>query len=644
MEQQVFEFILKEVNELKFTNDTQNEDVLLSNYILELLYDQGRINIYNNFYYHNEGKNAKCFAFTSFNNKIVFYSSIFSNSLELNIDKVDESILQLENFYNEIRNSLYKRINISAEYYDDIYQISEILNRIGENNIEVEYQIITNAKSNLEYPNIIDISMIQELLLQTDNNVVDIDILKYSLDKSIIPIKAENDKTTIFLLMLPGYFLAKLYEEYHNSILDKNIRYYLDEKGKVNKGIMETLKKEPDFFTAFNNGLSCVCKGVELDEEGAITKILDFQIVNGGQTTASLHSAMEKGYALSGVQIQVKLTLIKDIKDYKILPEIAKYANTQNNIQIADHHSNEKYLKEIELISRNIPIPSNIKGVGSSRWFFERARGQLMLEKLDNLKVDYDSLYPKKMRFTKLDLGKYIMSWEQYPYDVTKGQQRNFSQFMRVLKSNPDNESVDEMVYKNIISLKILFTEIDALCLEEKVGFKSNVVAYTLSKFSFDSNKKINLEKIWLEQGINNSLRLYLRGLVAFVFESINESLLTISDPNFQTWSKKKQCWDELKSKQFPMQIPSEYSSGSQKNLLVLLDGDLLKEKPEFWYELSKWGKKTDKISSFERSMAYTMGDLAKREKRPTAKQYAQAELIYNKLESIGFLDYYKTI
>jgi hypothetical protein len=641
----VFEYIKSVVNDKQFQSSIVNEDIVLNEMILDLLYDQGKINLYYDFYYFNESLDSKCLGFSTFNNKIILYNTVYTEELNVSLASLENAKEQLKSFFKQIKESLYKKINEAADYYDSIYELTEYYNQVQDKDFDIEYRIITNGdcknyKTSIDFE-IYDINDIKDLFYTSNDDSVNINFLSYNLDNDIPCVKSLNQRLDVYLFMVPGYVLAKMYGEYHHKLLDKNIRYYLDEKGAINKGIMKTLKEEPDFFSAYNNGLSCVCSDVEFDDRGNIISINDFQIVNGGQTTASLHSAFERGYAINNVKVQVKLTKIKGIGDLKILPNIAKYANTQNTVQISDHHANEQYLKELEILSRKISTPSNISSSGKNKWFFERARGQFLLEKTFNSGIDYEALFPKKQRFDKLDLAKYVMSWEQYPYEVSKGRQKNFNMFMKVLKSNSDNEKISEQIFKEMVSLNIIFTTIDKIVKDLELGYKSQVVTYSVAKFSFDSKKMINLEKIWNEQDISDELYKYFVKQVEHIYNSLEYSLAQQKNPNLSTWSKKSACWDYVKSQKYNLKIPNNYVTTSQRNLLVMIEGELLDKPSDYWFALSKWGKETDALSPFERKIVYSVGKLVSKNARPSAKQYSQLEKIYEKIKDKSFDDYF---
>ncbi|MEZ5461921.1 AIPR family protein [Dokdonella sp.] len=150
---------------------------------------------------------------------------------------------------------------------------------------------------------------------------------------------------------------ADLYEKFGARLLETNVRGFLSERGKVNRGIRSTIQNSPQMFFAYNNGLTATASSVELDEDNSrILDIKDLQIVNGGQTTASLFWARKKHKAdLGSVSVQMKLSVIPDsLGDSfdEIVGKISEYANSQNKVSEADLSANRGFHREMEKISR----------------------------------------------------------------------------------------------------------------------------------------------------------------------------------------------------------------------------------------------------------------------------------------------------
>ncbi len=148
-------------------------------------------------------------------------------------------------------------------------------------------------------------------------------------------------------------------------------------------------------FVAYNNGISSVARSgdIEKSAEGinlfTIKGLDGWQIVNGGQTTASIHRAYLEGIDLSEVYIQTKLTILKvssknederiKLED-KMVAKISEFANTQNKINKSDLLANTRFMSEIEMFSRSTWIPVHDGRKAGEKWYFERTRGQYMVD------------------------------------------------------------------------------------------------------------------------------------------------------------------------------------------------------------------------------------------------------------------------
>ena len=136
-------------------------------------------------------------------------------------------------------------------------------------------------------------------------------------------------------------------------------------KGKINKGIRNTILNEPEMFFAYNNGIAATAYDVKI-EAGEIcpliTEITSLQIVNGGQTTASLASALvndkERANGLKDIYVPMKLSVVTPEKAMELIPNIAKYANKQNKVSDADFFSNHAFHVRMEDFSRRILAPA----------------------------------------------------------------------------------------------------------------------------------------------------------------------------------------------------------------------------------------------------------------------------------------------
>ena len=86
-------------------------------------------------------------------------------------------------------------------------------------------------------------------------NAIEIDMDKYN--KSVHCLKTSSDKSLdTYLATFPGDIIADIYNRYGFRLLENNVRVFLQSKGKVNKGIKDTISSEPEKFIAFNIGVN----------------------------------------------------------------------------------------------------------------------------------------------------------------------------------------------------------------------------------------------------------------------------------------------------------------------------------------------------------------------------------------------------
>ena len=367
-----------------------------------------------------------------------------------------------------------------------------------------------------------------------------------------------SDKYSVYLAIINGNLLADLYDEFRDRLLEKNVRSFLQVKGNVNKGIRDTLREEPDMFLAYNNGISVTAESVEIvrDDNGkpSIKRIRDMQIVNGGQTTASIFNARNDrkiAADLSQVFVQMKISVIHSEADMdKIVSRISTFANTQNKIQIADFSANDPFHRRIEELSRTIWAPAQ-GGMKPKNWFYERARGQyadmLTRESTAKKKKEYKETHPL---FTKTDLAKYENTWDQLPWQVSEGAQKNFHRFMLRLKERK-GFIPDEIYYQHLIAKAILFRQAEKLVQKQQYGgYRANIVTYTLAFLSFKTAQRIDLDRIWKEQSLSPALENEIVEISRFIQK------LIVNPPggaNVGEWCKKEKCWHTIREYEYTL-------------------------------------------------------------------------------------------
>lgn len=469
-----------------------------------------------------------------------------------------------------------------------------------------------------------------------------------------------SSKYSVYLAIISGELLAKLYDEFRDRLLEKNVRSFLQIKGAVNKGIRDTLRDDPEMFLAYNNGISVTAESVDIirDENGkpSIRRIRDMQIVNGGQTTASIFNVYNDkkiNRDLSKVFVQMKISVITSSDDMdEIVPRISAFANTQNKVQIADFSANDPYHRRIEELSRTIWTPSK-GGLLPKNWFYERARGQyadmLSRESTALKKKRFKDLHPV---FTKTDLAKFENTWDQLPFYVSEGAQKNFRRFTMRLNQRK-GKLPDEKYYQNLIAKAILFKSTEKLVSKQQYGgYRANIVTYTIAFISFKTAQRINLERIWKEQELTQALENEIIEVSKIIQQAITNPP---GGANVGEWCKKERCWERIKEYEYSISKSLESELISTDNItLTLLPVNSIESLAEedqatieeavaisasTWLELSKWAKETNNFQPWQRSLLFSMGTLISREKKPSIRQAIQALKVYKEAKEKGFIE-----
>ncbi|MBE5960925.1 MAG: hypothetical protein E7256_05995 [Lachnospiraceae bacterium] len=496
--------------------------------------------------------------------------SVFENKAEiLKMGKVDitKYCKQATKFLRMCRTGYFEEV----EETDTGYTIAEYINAYWNDIQNVRVILLTNKETVPAIPEAITIEKTtvkfdvwdlervcqaiyqkkghEDLIIQFDD--------KYNNKLKMIKVNQKSDIYDCYIGVIPGQCLAEVYRDEGQKLIEKNVRSFLQATGKINKGIKTTLVEEPEMFMTYNNGISTTAKGIIIDEENSedsfvtITEITDWQIVNGGQTTASIYSALQSGVDITSVNIQMKLTVIKDqSRADEIVGYISKYANSQNKINMSDFSANDSYHIEMERLSRRIYVPAE-NGKSILRWYYERARGQYMVDMnrqpTTAAKKKFKELNPKALCISKTVAAKCMMCWMKYPYTVSKGLETNFIEFSAMIKSG-QLSSPSEDTYISMIAKVILFQECDKLVAKQNFGgYKAQINYYTIALLSeFYADKVCDME-IWKTQCISPELSILMEELIFKVWNHfLNPEVKGI---NITQWCKKEECWELLKTR-----------------------------------------------------------------------------------------------
>src|SRR5690554_3510607 len=386
-----------------------------------------------------------------------------------------------------------------------------------------------------------------------------------------------NGALESYLAVIPGKQLAAIYEKWGPRLLEANVRSFLQARGKVNQGIRNTIRDEPQMFFSYNNGLSVTADSLDLKHTDSGLKMSsadNLQIVNGGQTTASLHAA-KKAFPkqLEKVYVQMKLTIVPPERSESVVPLISEYANSQNRVNAADFFSNHPFHIKVEEYSRKILAPIGEHGYLETKWFYERARGQYADERgrrTPSERKKFDAKYPRSQFFTKTDLAKYENVFECLPYIVSLGAQKNFTRFANNIGKiwGKDGSPFNELWYKRLIAKAITFKAMERLVSNAEWyqgGYRANIVAYGISKVISDLKQKnlaLDLDKIWKKQSLNYEMN------VAFLAAGELAQQVITNPPsgirNSGEWAKKEICWDWVSEKNIEYQIDISKISTSE--------------------------------------------------------------------------------
>lgn len=467
-----------------------------------------------------------------------------------------------------------------------------------------------------------------------------------------------DENFSVFLTILPGPVLAGLYGQYGTRLLELNVRSFLQAKGAVNRGIRGTLLSQPERFLAYNNGISATASRVEFTMEPggglAIHRIHDLQIVNGGQTTASIHYALAKDKTdISGVFVQMKLTVIEPDRLQEIVPEISKYSNTQNKVTLVDFSSNHPYHVDVEKITRSLWAPASDGSGQETRWFYERARGQyadaLARERTTARQKAFKTIHPLSQKFTKSDLAKYQHSWEQLPHIVSLGAEKNFREFMIRLEDKTPAVGVDAVYCQQLIAKAILFRSTEKIVTAQGIpGFRANIVTYTIAKLAHDTKQLIDLDRIWREQGLSPALTSAIDDLSRRVRRII------VSPPgngNVTEWAKRSECWSRVAaiSWTLPDQLRAEladpstaahrgrHAAETDSRAAAQLKIAVASIPAETWFAVAHWAKETKNLEPWQRRLAYDIGKYLSTGVDITVKQAMQADRLMTEAQQLGF-------
>lgn len=473
-------------------------------------------------------------------------------------DEIERLIRRASNVAVACRDGLHRRLEESSPAFD----MAERIHASWESISEIRIFVLTDGRSTfdrLEPRRVADLpatchlwDIVRLHRLVTSGRMQEEIIIDFTEVGAAVPClesPEQADGYRCLLAVLPGQLLADLYGQYHDRLLQRNVRAYLQSRGKVNKDINATISKTPGRFLAYNNGISATATDAELvrlpDGSTGIARLRDLQIVNGGQTTASLHHAATRiGLDLSDVHVMTKITVVPSALLDELVPMISRYANSQNAIRPADFEANGAFHVTLERLSRSVWAPATGGSTRPTKWYYERARGQYQVERSRSRTVrqrrEFEAVNPPAQRFTKTDAAKFEMAYLLRPDIVSLGAEKCFLRWTEMHNPN-DALQPDVPYFQHLVAKGILFIGTRRLIMDLKLGgYLAQTAAYAMALLVSRLGDQLDLDSVWRLQELPPSYA----DMVPDAALTVREVL--VSPPgsaNVTEWCKKSDCW-----------------------------------------------------------------------------------------------------
>lgn len=501
-------------------------------------------------------------------NELYLFACVLGDPGELHTTpkaKLASAMQHAANVYAQVKKGLHNQVEIASEEYTMLREIYDSLNTIARIRVFVMTDGLSTVKTLDELVvgglpitgEVWDLRRLSRCVSAGHGNEpieVDFEVITGQPIRAV-EMPASDDIYKTYLAILPATALYEIYKEYGSRLLELNVRSFLQATGAVNKGIRDSLRHQPGRFLAYNNGISVTVESLvpaRINGELAIKSVSGLQIVNGGQTTASIYRAGTVDQAdLSKVFVQAKITVVAPSHLNEMVSNISRYANTQNTIQSADFSSNDPYQVELEKLSRSIWTPDQ-----SGLWFFERARGQYQVEKSKATtpaqKRKFNELQPPARKFSKTDVAKVEMCWAQLPHIASKGNQKNFLEFVQRQKNSQKEGWLPDLAYyKELVAKLILYRSAESIIRKEKMpAYRANIAAYLLARLS--ASEKLDLNAIWARQSPSPALEQTIRDWAPRIYDCL---VSTAAGRNVTEWCKKPDCWSAIQ--RLPLSAPT---------------------------------------------------------------------------------------
>lgn len=547
-------------------------------------------------------------------NKIISYAVSFLENADFIIENAEPSSAGYGLAYDVV--NLYKNIQ---KY--KIYLITDKVKSESKNILELEN---LQSRGKAVKCNIWDISRIYEIVSSAlGREEIEIDLKAFGINGIPCMLASKTDDYEAYLCNMPGIVLAELYNTYGGRLLEGNVRSFLQVRNKVNKGIRSTILNEPDMFFAYNNGIAATAYDISIETIGNsnyITKIRSLQIVNGGQTTASLATCLLKDKKdqaeekIEKIFIPMKLSIVLPEKSDKLIANIAKYANSQTKVNDADLWSNHPFHIRMEEFSRRLIAPATGGKQYGTYWYYERANGQYTQETYKSTpkeKLQFETRNPKDQKITKTNWAKFVHVLNLRPDIASTGGQKAFVKYAESIANlwEKDSTIFNEEYFKTIVSVALLFRESDKIVRHQEWyrSYKANIVEYALSKIFQTVSKNhpelaINFKSLWQKQALTSPWKHQIEDASFFMYQYLIREDRGIE--NVTEWAKRESCWEGAKALNYELlpefideliskETVREELSGAKKEQKQLDKMNsmiaVVEYGPSNWAELLKW-------------------------------------------------------
>ena len=638
--------------------------------MIEELIDAGEIEDGEACYYEARGTQVSGYSLDEDEGRLDLFASIFTRSVPpetVGKGDVENAFKRMLGFLDKATNGLQAGLEEASPAFDMVLRIHDAGKRLDR----VRLFVLTDGRTTIDFRgdeemngrtisyHIWDVERLYRTVMSGRRFMpIAIDFREH-FGAGIPCIEMPQSKADYdtYLAVIPGEVLSAIYANYGPRLLERNVRSFLQVRGKVNRGIRDTILHEPSRFLAYNNGISATASSVDVrndDGNPEIVAVTDLQIVNGGQTTASIYNAARGGADISDVVVQAKITVVSEDLLDEIVPLISRYANTQNKVSDADFSANSPFHVRLEELSRRIWAPATDGSQRQTCWFYERARGQyqdaLARESTPARKKQFRLQNPPSQKFTKTDLAKFENTWDQRPHIVSLGAQKNFADFTLRLSERSSFEP-DEQYFRHLIAKAILFRRAERIVSARNFGgYRANIVTYSLSLLNHLTSNRIELDQIWRAQGLTSEIESAIERISVKVHASITDPPRSA---NVTEWCKRPACWERVREISVTLPAAVDRSlvdtskpgarSSSASGLAVPTDRETAEiaeaaaVPATTWFEVSRWASQTGNLEAWQRSLAYSLGRLANRQQQPSVKQARQGLVLLAEAHRRGF-------